>query len=75
MHSYNFLCSISLYTAINNIFLGKDNTNFVNFYQQARETNCALRLYTNYMVFDITCVNMNLPLPLCTFGRSFQRKI
>ena len=26
------------------------------------------------MVFDITCVNRNLPSLLCTFGISFQRK-
>ena len=57
-------------------FLSKDNANFVNFYQKARKTNGrALRLYANDMVFDITRVNRNLPLLLCTFGRSFQRKI
>ena len=52
--------------------LGKDN---VNFYQKARKTNRVLRLYANYMVFDITRVNRNLPLLLCTFDRSFRSKI
>ena len=27
------------------------------------------------MVFDVTRVNRNLPSLLCTFGKSFQRKI
>ena len=36
VHSNNFLCSISLYTATNKIFLGKDNEDFFNFYQKAR---------------------------------------
>ena len=48
VHSYNFLCSIFrcielLYFL--HIFLGKDNANFVNFYQKAKKTNRALRLY------------------------------
>ena len=56
LHSYNCLCSVSLYTATNYIFLGKDNANFVKFYQKARKTNRALQLYANYKVFDnYTC--------------------
>ena len=39
------------------IFLGKDNANFVNFYQKAGKTNRAMQLYANYMIFDITRVN------------------
>ena len=65
VHSYNFLCSILPYTATNNIFLSKDNANFVNFYQKARKTNRALRLYANYTVFDITC-KQEPTLLLCT---------
>ena len=48
MHSYNVFCSIFrcvelLYFL--HIFLGKDNANFVNFFQKAKKTNRALRLY------------------------------
>ena len=74
VHSYSFLRSISLHSYKVHIFLGKDNANFVSFYQKARNTNGALRLYANYMVFDITRLNRNLPLLLCTFGRSFRVK-
>ena len=61
MKSYNFPCSILLYTTTNNIFLGKDNVNFVKFYLKFRKTNRALRLYANYMVFNITETGTYLP--------------
>ena len=71
VQSYNFLCSISLYRATN--YKLRKLCQFLS-KLKARKTNRALRLYANCMVFDITRVNRNLPLLLCTFGRSFERK-
>ena len=78
------MCTVTIFSVVFrcielhlHIFLGKGNAKVTqnNFYQKARKTNRALRLYASYMVFDITGVNRNLPLLLCTFGRFFQRKI
>ena len=56
-------------------FLGKDNAKVVNFCQKARKTNRALQFMQIIRYSMITRVNRNLPMLLCTFGRSFQRKI
>ena len=50
VHSNNFLCCISLYTATNNIFLGKDKADFFNFYQKARNKPCTAALGKLYGV-------------------------
>ena len=57
VHSYNFLCSIFccielLYFL--NIFLGKDNANFVNFYQKAKKTNRALDIKCYEKLYCVT---------------------
>ena len=72
VHSYNFLCSFSLYRATNYIFSQAKITQTLWIFIKRLEkqtVHCGFKQIICYSMSHVSTVR-NLPLLLCTFGRS-----